>query len=471
MPIGHVAPLLALVAGAVVALLLVLFVGRSRQALGAPVALLGLGAATLFAVRLAAEVPEQLTFHGTWALDDVTAWATCVIAGATALVVLLSPAWFQSDRRHGEWYTLLLLSAAGAVLLAGAADTMELVVGMLLVSVTGYTLASYHRASRMSAEAGAKYFLLGALTNPLLFLGVVLIYGLAATTTYAGTATALAGGADPVVLTAATALVLLGLAFELGAAPVHPWVPDVAQGSPVPAAAFLTAVPKVGALIAIARFVQLLPEQDVPWRPLVAVMSALTMTLGNLAALWQQDVRRLLGWSSVSQAGYGLMAVVALGRSDLATPSLLLFVVAYAAANVAAFAVVAALRGRTRLPDYRGLARSRPLHAAALTLAMLSLTGIPPLVGFTAKLALFGATLEAGYGWLALLAVVNTVISLFYYLRVIAPMMFARPAGPVALLGPAASGAAVVASLLTVGLGIGAGLLLDAAAGASLLPR
>jgi len=470
MPIGHVAPLLAMVGGAVVALLLALVLPRARQQLVAPVALLGLSIGAYAAVRLFLELPQQLTFHGTWALDGVTAWAACIVAGATALVVLMSPAWFRQDRRHGEWYVLLSFSAAGAVALAGAADTMELVVAMLLVSVTGYTLASYHRASRMSAEAGAKYFLLGALTNPLLFLGVVFLYGLTATTTYEGTAVALASGADPTVLIAGVSLLLVGVAFELGAVPVHPWVPDVSQGSPAPAAAFLTVVPKVGALVAIARFVSLLPEDQVAWRPLVAVVAALTMTLGNLAALWQDDVRRLLGWSSVSQAGYGLMAVVALGRSELAIPSLLLFLVAYAAANVGAFAVVVALRGRTRLEDYRGLGRARPLHAIALTLAMLSLVGIPPLVGFGAKLALFGATLEAGYGWLALLAVINTVVSVFYYLRVVAPMFFAEPEREVALLGRTASGVALFAGLLTVALGLGAGLLLDGAASATLLP-
>lgn len=470
MPIGHVAPQLALALGAALVLVLVLFVGRSRQWLGAAVALVALAAAGYATVRLALEVPSQLTFHGTWALDGVTAWATGVIVAATAFVVVLSPRWLARDARHGEWYAVLLFSALGATMLAGAADTLELVVGMLLVSVTGYTLASYHRASRMSAEAGAKYFLLGALTNPLLFLGVVFLYGLAATTTYGGMAAALTEHADPVVLTAATTLVLVGVGFELGAVPVHPWVPDVAQGSPGPAAAFLTVVPKIGALVALARFVQLLPEDEVGWRPLIAGVAALTMTLGNLAALWQEDVRRLLGWSSVSQAGYGLMAIVALGRTELAVPSLVLFLVAYAIANVAAFGVVVALRGRTRREDYRGLARSRPLHAAALVLALLSLIGIPPLVGFTAKLALFGAVIDAGYAWLAVLAVVNTVLSVFYYLRVIAPMIFEAPAGRVALLGPAPSAVAVLAGFLTVAAGLAADLVIQGSLGASLLP-
>lgn len=469
MPVADVAPLLALVGGAVAVLLVAMVLPRRRQGLLAPLAIVVLGVSAYLAVRLWRDVPERLTFQSTWALDGVTAWTTCIIAAMTAFVAVFSPAWFRTDRRHGEWYAVLLFSAAGSLVLAGAADTMELLVGMLLVSVTGYTLASYHRDSRMSAEAGAKYFFIGALTNPLLFLGVVFLYGATGTTNYAGIAAALAAGGDPIVLSASVALVLLGVSFELGAVPVHPWVPDVSQGGPVPAAAFLTVVPKVGALVAISRFVALFPEASVGWRPLVAAVAALTMTMGNLAALGQNDVRRLLGWSSVSQAGYGLMAVVALGRSALAVPSLMLFLVAYAVANGGAFAVVAALRGRTRLHDFRGLSRRRPMHATVLALAMLSLVGIPPLVGFTAKLGLFGATIDAGYGWLALLAVANTVASVFYYLRVIGPMVFAEPPEKIAVLDRASSGAVFVAGGLTVALGVGAGLLLDSAP-ATLLP-
>lgn len=469
MPVHHVLPGLALVGGAVVALLASLWIPHRRQWVGALVALGAIGAALAAAARLQATVPAQLSFSGDWALDRITAAATFAIGGATALTVPLVPAWLRTDRRHGEHYAVLLFGAVGALVLAGAADAMELVVGMLLVSVTGYTLASYHRRSRASAEAGAKYFFLGALTNPLLFLGAVLLYGATGTTGYLGAAEAMAAGADPVAVAAAVALLVLGVAFELGAVPVHFWVPDVAQGSPAPSAAFLTVVPKIGALVALARLASIVPEA-VGWRPLVAVMAAATMSLGNLAALWQEDVRRLIGWSSVSQAGYGLMAVVALGRSPFAWPSLALFVVAYALANVAAFAVVVALRGRTARADYRGLARRRPWHAAALTLAFLSLIGIPPLVGFTAKLQLFGATLDAGYGWLAALAVLNTVVSVFYYLRVLGPVYFAAPEGEVAVLGRASSAVALSSAGAVVIGGLAAELVLGGMAGAVALP-
>lgn len=196
------------------------------------------------------------------------------------------------------------------------------------------------------------------------------------------------------------------------------------------------------------------------------------MTVGNLAALWQDDVRRLLGWSSVSQAGYALVAIPVLGRTEHALDALLVFLTAYAAAQLAAFAVVTELRGRTRLDDYRGLARHHPWLATGLVLSMLSFVGIPPLAGFGGKLLLFTAAIEGGYSWLAAVAVANTVVSLFYYLRVIAPMALddaPRPA-PLALLGTWAAVGAAVATVLVIAVGVGLQPILDAIRGGQLLP-
>lgn len=469
MPIGHLLPEIALAVGAVAALVVAIFVPPRRQALAGAVAIAAVAAAAAFAVDLRLRVPEQLTFSGTFALDGITAWTTFAVLAATAIVVGLSPRWFATDRRHGEWYAMLLFGALGSILLAGAADLMELMVAMLLLSVAGYVTASFHRASSRCAEAGAKLYFLGALANPLMFTGIVLLYGAGGTTLYRDLAPALAA-ADPVAVGAGATLVLVGLFFELGAVPVHPWVPDVSEASPAPAAAFLTVAPKVAALVAIARFSAILPADAVAWRPAVAAVAAATMTLGNLAALWQEDVRRLLGWSSVSQAGYGLMAVVALGRSAHALPALVVFVAGYALANTAAFAVVVALRGRTRRRDYRGLGSQRPWLAAALALAMLSLIGIPPLVGFPAKLLLFGATIEAGYAWLAALAVANTVASVFYYFRVIGPMVLSPATAKAPLLGRLAPAAALLAAAATLAAGLAAHLLIRGAAAARLLP-
>ena len=248
-------------------------------------------------------------------------------------------------------------------------------------------------------------------------------------------------------------------------------MPDVAEGAPAPVAAFVTSLPKVGAFVFLARLVLVLPADGVGWRPLVAVIAAATMTLGNLAALWQDDVRRMLGWSSVSQTGYGLLAVVAVGRSDLAVPSLLYFLIAYVLANVAAFGVVVQLRGRTDRLAYRGLARARPVLAAILTITLLSFIGVPPLAGFPAKLSLFAASIEAGYSWLAVLGAVNTVVSIAYYVRVIGPMYFDDLPGPVPVLSRTAGLAVVVTGTVVVLAGIGAEPFFRAFDGIQLLPR
>lgn len=468
MPVGSVGPEIFLIVGAVITLVYALFAPRKAQAGAAVLALVTI-AVTAVASAVMLRGSQELTFFDTYAADDVAVWAKLIILVVGAVTIGLSVEWFATDPRHGEYYALLLLAVLGAIVLAGAADLMAVILGLLLSSATGYVLAAFHRTSARSGEAAMKYYLLGALTNGALVYGAVLLFGLGATTTLVGLSGALPG-ADTTALVAGAALMVLGLAFKLGAVPAHAWVPDVADGAPAPVAAFLTVAPKVGALIAISRLVLTLPEGQVGWRLLVAVLAASTMTLGNLAALWQEDVRRLLGWSAVSQSGYGLMAVVALGRSDLAVPSLLFFLLAYAVANLAAFGVVIELRGRADRGTYAGLASAEPLLALALVISFLSFVGVPPLAGFTAKLALFGAVIDAGYTWLAVLAIANTVVSLAYYLRVVAPAYFSPHEAPVPVLGRWARGATLVCAAAVVALGVLAGPLLHNFDIARLLP-
>ncbi|WP_322528644.1 NADH-quinone oxidoreductase subunit N [Salinicola sp. LHM] len=459
MPIGDVLPEISLTLGAVAIVLFASFVRQRQQHWAAVLALLaiGLGAGLTFAQWGGT---PRLTFSGVWALDGVALASKLVVLVAGALVVAMSPEWMRTDRRHGEYYALVLFALLGVIMMASASDTMELVLGVLLSSVASYPLAAYHRGWAPALEAGMKYFLIGALTNTLLTIGVVVLFGLTGNTGYPDITQALATNSDRLALTIATACVVLGLTFKLAAFPAHAWMPDVAQGSPVPAAAFLTVIPKIGAAVALARFVSLLPP-DVVWRAIVASISVATMTLGNVAALRQADVRRLLGWSSVSQSGYALMAIVVLGVSDQALPVLVFFLATYATANLAAFAVVTHLRGRTALDDYRGLARHVPIAATILIVSLLSLVGIPPLVGFFGKLMLFRVTIEGGYAWLALVAVINTVVSLFYYLRIVAPMMFGSARSTVHVLsGPWASFTMIVAGLLLIVGGLGAEALM-----------
>lgn len=470
LPLGEILPEIVLVVGTIVTLLWALFAPRRLQAATALVALAVLAVTAVVTGLLLAD-PPGATFFGTYAADATALWAKIIIIAGTAIAVALSVDWFRADPRHGELYTLILFAALGSTLMAGATDLMELIVGILLSSASGFALAGFHRRSAAAGEAAIKFFLVGGLATSSLLFGSALLFGLSGTTVYAGMAAGLSGG-DATALAVAFALVSVGLAYKLGAVPVHTWVPDVAQGSPAPMAGFLTAIPKVGSLIALARLAVALGDSPVGWRPMVAGLAAATMTLGNLAALWQDDVRRLLGWSAVSMTGYGLMGIVAVGRSDLAVPSILYFLLAYVVANLAAFGVVVELRGRTDIASYAGLGRSHPLLATALLLAFLSFVGIPPLAGFVAKLQLFLATIDAGYTWLAVLAVANTVVSLFYYLRVLGPCYFEeRPTIALPVLGWRAAAATLTSAAALVVLGIGAQPLLDAFANVGLLPR
>jgi NADH-quinone oxidoreductase subunit N len=465
--LADVIPELVLVVGGVAILLYALFTPRRWQSAAAGLALAVVATATAATVAML-RGPEHLTFADTYARDGTAMWAKLVILVGTGLVIALSVRWFAREPRHGEYYTLLLFSSLGAILLAGATDLKQFVAALVLSSATGFVLTGYHRRAKEAAEAAMKYFLVGAFTSASMLVGAALLFGLAGSTTFPGLRAGLPHGGAALVV--GVALVALAVAFKLGAFPAHPWVPDAAEGAPAPVAAFVTTVPKVGGFVLLARLVITLPPDAVGWRPMVALLAAVTMTLGNLAALWQDDVRRLLGWSAVSQSGYGLLGVVALGRSDLAVPALLFFLLAYTVANVAAFGVVVELRGRTERTDYVGLARAHPVLAGSLAVAFLSFIGIPPLAGFVAKLLLFGVAIDAGYTWLAVLAVANTVISVAYYARVLAPAYFGELARPVPVLGRSAAIATVVSAAAVVGVGIVAEPLTRAFDAVSLLP-
>ncbi|RBI69174.1 NADH-quinone oxidoreductase subunit N [Vreelandella sulfidaeris] len=458
MPVADVIPELALLIGAVVIVLGAVLLPHARQGWLAGMALLVL-AISLIAILVQWPAAPSLTFSGVWVLDAPASLAKVIILISGGLAVMMSPDWMRSDPRHGEYYALCLFALLGAMVMAAAGDIMELLLGVLLSSAASYPLVAYHRAFAPALEAGMKYFLIGALANALLCIGVVMLFGLVGDTGYRMLSSSLVQS-DHLALSVAMGCVVLGLAFKLAAFPAHAWMPDVAQAAPAPVAAMLSVAPKVGAALALARLVALLPgDQGLVW--LVAMVSATTMTLGNLAALRQTDVRRLLGWSSVSQSGYALMAVAVIEQGEDAVTALLVFLSAYALANLTAFAVVTHLRGRTDLDDYRGLARAQPLAAVVLIVAMLSLVGIPPLVGFFGKFLLFKVTLEADYAWLAVVAVLNTLVSLYYYLRVAAVMTFQRPTGNVFVLGGASRIALFAGAVLLLVSSLGVEILLN----------
>jgi NADH-quinone oxidoreductase subunit N len=464
---GALIPELALLVGAVLGLVTGLFVPRRRQWIVAVIAAVSLLVAVAAAgVDLARG--EQRVFDDTYAVDTALGVVRIVVAVATLLVLGLSVERFRGHRREAEVYVLLLFASLGTILMAGAADLMLVIVGYLLASLPLYTLTGLERTVR-GTEAALKYFLLGAFLGVLMLFGFTLLYGAGGATGYSALAEGLAG-APPALMAVGLVLGLAGLGFKLGAAPLHFWVPDVTDGAPSPVAAYVTTLPKIGALVATTRLLtEAVPAERVDWPLLVAVLAAASMTLGNLAAFWQTSVKRLLAYSTISQVGYLLMAVAVAERSDLALPALLFYVAAYAAMNLGAFAVVAELRRARALSDYAGLARRHRGLAFALLVCLLSLIGVPPLGGFVGKLAVFVAAIDGGMTWLVVVAAVNTVASVFYYVRWIAPVYLQRPpeAGTdlspeheedrLVTVGSWSSRVAYLAAAMTVALGIAAG--------------
>ena len=452
-------PEICLLAGALAALITGSFLPRQRQWVARLVAVAALLAAVgATAVGLGDEA--RTVFDGTYAVDAPTGIARLVIAAATLLVVGLGVDELSGGRQESETYALLLLSSTGAVVLAGANDLLVLAVGFLLASIPLYALVGMTRTPG-AAEAAMKTYLLGALFGITLLLGVTILSGVAGGTSYAELADGL-GVAPASAVAVGVVAVLGGLMFKAGGVPGHFWVPDAAQGAGGTAAAFLTTVPKVGAVVAAYRLVDAAPD-TVDASLLVALLAVASMTLGNLAAYAQEDPRRLLGWSTVSQVGYLLVPVAVAGRSDLALPSMLLYLAAYAVTNLAAFAVVAALPERRTLSSYRGLAGSRPWLATALLVSVLGLVGTPPTAVFAGKLTTATAAWDGGAAWLAVAVVLNTVVSLFYYLRWIIPAY--RLTDPLEEAGgggfaarPWAAGAAVAAAAASLAVGLAAGV-------------
>ncbi len=446
-----------LLLGAVVCLVGGSFTPRRRQWRLRVVAAVAT-AASLVAALVAWTGDDRRAFSGTFAADASTAAARVIVAGSLLLILLLAGSDLRDHPRESETCTLLLLGGSGALLLAGSTDLALLVVAFLLSSIPLYGLVGVV-ARPGSAEAALKTYLLGALFGIVLMLGAVLLWALAGSTGYADARAALTT-VPAAAVAAGGLLVLAGLLFKAGGVPGHFWVPDATEGASVTAAAFLTTVPKVGAVVAVTRLVDVLPG-DLRWATLVGVLAVASMTLGNLAALGQSDVRRLLGWSTVSQVGYLLAVAAVVDRTGLATPALLLFLAGYAVTNLAAFAVVAAEPDRRSLEDWNGVAAARPGLVAALVVALLGLVGTPPTAVFVGKLLVLSATWDAGLPWLAVAVAVNTVVSLFYYLRWIRAALRPSPGTPlVPTTAPGPVLAAGIAALAAVLLGLAAGLLL-----------
>ncbi|MFE3661732.1 NADH-quinone oxidoreductase subunit N [Streptomyces sp. NPDC059164] len=460
-------PELALLGAAVIGLLAGSWLPRRRQWVIAVLAAAACAAGLVATAVTEATTREQTVFSHAFAVDTATFVGRLVVLAALLLVIGMSVESVRSHRRESEYWVLLLMTGAGTLALIGANDLLMLFAAYLLASIPAYALAGFAKDAP-GTEAALKYYLMGALLGTVLLAGTALLYAAGHGTLYRDLKAALPAAPYGLVAVGLVA-VLAGLLFKSGAAPAHFWVPDVTDGAPTPVAAYVTTLPKIGGLIAGYRLLhQALPGSDVNWPLLLAILAAATMTLGNLAAFFQTSVKRLLAYSTIGQVGYLLMALAVATRSDLAQQSLLFYLAAYAVTNLGAFAVVTQLPRARTLDDYRGLARRRPGLAAVLLVCLLGLVGTPPTGVFLGKLEIFSATIDGGYTWLAALAVANTVASLFYYLRWLAPQFTTDDVAPAATQAPQgrwAAATAYAAAALSVALGIAGQAVLTLADG------
>jgi NADH-quinone oxidoreductase subunit N len=377
---------------------------------------------------------------------------------------------------RGEYYTLLMFSVAGMMLMAIAADLVIVFLALELLSIPLYVLAAFAWPRPESEESGMKYFLLGAFASAFLVYGTALAYGATGSTQLRALLESLqAGRADPLTLAFAGALLLVGLGFKVAAVPFHMWTPDVYQGAPTSAVAFMAVGAKAAGFAVLLRLLLIgFPIAAEVWVPLVSVLAALTMIWGNVAAIAQTDIKRMLAYSSIAHAGYILVGVAAGASQSTASAAVsgaLFYLLAYGVTTIGAWAVVLAVErsdgSGTAIEDYAGLARRRPWLALAMSVFMLSLIGVPPTLGFLGKFVVFGSAVSAGLIGLAVLGVLTSLVSAYYYLRVVI-FMYMRP-GEVELRREGWLSAAIAATALaTFLLGLLPGPLLELAARAGM---
>jgi len=457
-------PLIITLTWAVMLLVVDLFVPPGRKAITAGLSALGFAAS--LALTLLWQGAPATAMNGMVVMDGFATLLNALFAACGLAGVLFAYAYLQRmGIERGEYYVLLLFSVGGMMLMASAADLITIFLALELLSIPLYVLAGIARPRLASEEAALKYFLLGAFATGILVYGIALVYGAAGSTRLSVIAAQLsqltAAGNMPLIAYAGGGLILVGLSFKVAAVPFHMWTPDVYEGAPTPVAGFMSVAAKAGGFAALLRLLAwALPAMSLTWVPIVAVLSALTMFVGNLAALVQTNLKRLLAYSSIAHAGYILMAVAALGTSTAAAGAIaaaLFYLLAYAVTNLGAWAVVVALEreyGTGLTPqEYAGLGRKHPLLALAMTIFMLSLTGIPPTAGLIAKVYVFRAALDGGLVWLAIIGVITSFISAYYYLRVLVAM-YMHEGSPEVHLDRLTVGVVAVAALATLLLGL-----------------
>jgi NADH-quinone oxidoreductase subunit N len=388
-----------------------------------------------------------------------------------ALTVFTSYSFLNREGANsGEYYALAMFSVVGQCIMATANDLIMIFIGLEISSIASYALAGYLRDDKRSNEAALKYFLLGSFATAFLLYGVALIYGATGSTNLSRIRAAIAdpSAAPPALLVGiAASLILVGLAFKVSAAPFQMWAPDVYQGAPTPVAGFLSAGPKAAAFAVFLRvFMTAFQTNGESWEPLVWIAALLSMTIGNFAALVQSNVKRMLAYSSIAHAGYILVAITA--RSEDGVAAAMFYLAAYVLMNIGAFAVIAHLSGKgekyLRIEDLAGLGVKQPLTAAALTIFLLSLIGVPLTAGFVGKFYIFKAALESKLIWLAVLGLLNSAVAAYYYLRILVVMYMQEPGTAVSEMEPLPVGvraALIVPAVGLLALGIFPAALLD----------
>ncbi len=425
------APELSLAILAIGVILLDLVV--ERKAILPVVAAIGLFIPAAFTLGLWGLTPAT-GFAGILAVDDFALVFKMLFLGVALVVILASMDYAQRfSRFQGEYYALILLSTGGMMLMAATRELITIYLSLETASLSLYALAGFLKDQK-SSEASLKYLLLGAMSSAVLLFGMALLFGLTGSTNLGDIAQGVAriGANNYPALLLGAVLVAAGFGFKVAAVPFQMWVPDVYEGAPTPVTAYLSVASKAAGFAVILRvFYEALgvPPVNLDWSLLFAVMAAAGMFLGNLAAIPQQNIKRMLGYSSIAQAGYmlvGLATLSSFGRSGV-----IFFLLAYAFTNLGAFIAIIGISNRTHsdeINDYAGMARRAPWLAVGLAFCLLSLTGIPPTAGFVAKLYLFKAAVDGDLAWLVLLAVINSAISAYYYLRPLKVMFLAAPA-------------------------------------------
>ena len=393
--------------------------------------IVGAGIALVVSVQLLQAGTDETQFKDMFRIDSYSLFFNIIFLVSTILVALISISYLgRDDRKQGPYYLLILLATLGMMLMAAGNELIIVFLGLELMSLSLYVLAGYFRESPASSEAGMKYLLLGAFASAFFLYGIALIYGAAGTTSIPGIAEKLTTESQSPLLLAGTFLLIVGFGFKVAIVPFHQWAPDVYEGAPTTIAAFISAGPKAAGFAAFIRiFMQALPDIQTEWGGVVILLAMLTMTVGNVIAIAQTNIKRMLAYSSIAHAGYVLIGLAAANPEGKS--SAMLYLLVYCVMNIGAFGAVIMARTadgeNLMISDYAGLGFRKPLLGIFLTLMLLSLAGFPPTAGFVGKFYLFKSAVGAELYWLVIIGAINTAISAFYYLRVVVTMYMREP--------------------------------------------